>query len=165
MSKRHFELDINHGTLVRQDAAPGESCFTYVVTPVDERLLEATNHFVRSMVIFRCGEARPEQRHHCGKVLGELLETSEGVLFLAYRKLADPVALRMKPLNKERKVPTDPKAIATFLDSAPGQLEVSCDRHGCGAVTHSQVENEYRLSLTEKIPRTVEIRLRDPVTS
>jgi hypothetical protein len=150
---------------VREEAPPGESRFKYVITPVDERLREATYHFARSMVIFRCGETQPRQPDHCGKVLGQLLETSEGVLFLAYRKLADPKALFLKPLNKERKVPTDPKAIGTFLDSAPEQLEVSCDRHGCGAVTRPQVENEYRLSLTEEKPRTVEIRLRDPVTT
>lgn len=41
---------------VREEAPPGESCFNYVITPVDERLQEATNHFARNMVIFRCGE-------------------------------------------------------------------------------------------------------------
>jgi hypothetical protein len=159
VNRRHADLDLNQLRLVTEEISPGVYRQSPVIDPIDERLDAAMSHPAPSIVLLRCGEERPSEHHNCGRPLGELMETSEGLLFLAYRHLIDPAAQSLKPLNK-KKVASRLKAVPTFLDEGPKRLEVSCARHGCGEVTRVVLESEWNRFLNDQESRTVEIRLR-----
>jgi hypothetical protein len=76
----------------------------------DARLDVAMENELQSLVLLRCQAPGRHQKgsHHCGKVLGEVLETVEGRLVLAYAKRPNPNALGTQLLH-ERKVPTSGK--------------------------------------------------------
>lgn len=125
------------------------------LTPVqrdpDPRLEAALENPAKSVVVVRCGSPKG-----CGRLIGQVYKTSEGLLALAYERRPDPFALenRRLGLSRQEKVGEEVEAVPYWV-AANDAVTFKCRHHRPGSIDADSIRSAAEKTMDWRNPETL----------
>jgi hypothetical protein len=121
---------------------PSEPLFRWSAIYVDppERLRRALDNPAHMVALIRC-PALMRDKKQCGRVVGQVFKTIEGLIVLVYEKRPDEFAMDNRRINKGNKIPAEVFADPFFVDEVDKVNPGCCvSGHGSGFLDSREIE-------------------------